>query len=68
MESLWSSLQDEVYFMNGGVAARLWRHQTWSPSWILYTSFNFFSYKKFKKHALLLKNGLTTCYFWRHFS
>ena len=48
MESLWSSLQDEVYFMNGGVAACLWRHQTWSPSWILYTSFNFFRIKSLK--------------------
>ena len=30
-----SSLQDEVYFMGGGAAGGLWRHQTWSPSWIL---------------------------------
>ena len=21
--------------MSGGAAKRLWRHQTWSPSWIL---------------------------------
>ena len=33
VESLWSSLQDEVYFMVGGAAGGLWRHQTWSPSW-----------------------------------
>ena len=30
-----SSLQDEVYFMGGGAAGGLWRHQTLSPSWIL---------------------------------
>ena len=39
LESLWYSLQDEVYFMGGGAAWGLWRHQTWSsswsPSWIL---------------------------------
>ena len=33
VESLWSSLQVEVYFMGGGAAGGLWRHQTWSPSW-----------------------------------
>ena len=35
VESLSSSLQDEVYFMGGGAAGGLWRHQTLSPSWIL---------------------------------
>ena len=34
VESLWSSLQDEVYFMGGGAAGDLWCHQTWSPSWL----------------------------------
>ena len=34
VESLWPSLQDEVYFMRGGTAGGLWRHQTWSPSCI----------------------------------
>ena len=53
-ESLWSSLQNEVYFMGGGAAGGLWRHQSWSPS--------------LKKHALSLKNGLTTCYLWPHIS
>ena len=33
VESLWSSLQDQVYFTGGGAAGGLWRHQTWSPSW-----------------------------------
>ena len=28
-------LQDEIYFIGGGAAGGLWRHQTWSPSWIL---------------------------------
>ena len=37
VESLWSSLEDEVYFMGGGAAGGLWRLQTWSPSWILLT-------------------------------
>ena len=35
VESVWSSLQDEVYFMGGGAAGGLWCHQTWLPSWIL---------------------------------
>ena len=26
------SLQDEAYFIGGGAAGGLWRHQTWSPS------------------------------------
>ena len=33
VKSLWSSLQGEVYFMGGGAAGGLWRHNTWSPSW-----------------------------------
>ena len=33
VESLWSSQQDEVYFMGVGIAGGLWRHQQWSPSW-----------------------------------
>ena len=33
VESLWSSLQDEVYFMGGGAAGGLWRSQQWSPFW-----------------------------------
>ena len=36
MENLWSSLQDEVYFMNGGVAAGLWRHQTYMVAILYY--------------------------------
>ena len=32
-KSLWFSQQDEVYFMGGGAAGGLWRHQEWSPSW-----------------------------------
>ena len=35
VENLWSSLQDEEYFMVGGAAGGLWWHQTWWPSWIL---------------------------------
>ena len=35
VESLCSSLQDEVYFVDEGAAGGLWRHQTWSSSWIL---------------------------------
>ena len=34
LENLWSSWQDEVYFMGGDAAEDLWRHQQWSPSWI----------------------------------
>ena len=34
VESFWSSKQDEVYFMGGGAAGGLWRHQQWLPSWI----------------------------------
>ena len=33
VESLWSFLQHEGYFLGGGAAGGLWRHQTWSPSW-----------------------------------
>ena len=29
VESLWSSLQDKVYFMSCGAAGGLWRHQQW---------------------------------------
>ena len=28
-----SSLKDEVYYMGGGAAGGLCRHQQWSPSW-----------------------------------
>ena len=35
VESLWSSLQDELYFMGAGAAGSLWRHQQWPSSWIL---------------------------------
>ena len=33
VERLWSSQQDEVYFMGGGAAGGLWHRQQWSPSW-----------------------------------
>ena len=29
VESLWSSLQNEVYFIGDGAAGGLWRHQQW---------------------------------------
>ena len=35
VESLWSSPQDEGSLMGGGADGGLWRHQKWSPSWIL---------------------------------
>ena len=39
VESFWSSRQNEVYFMGGGAAGRLWHRQirspSWPPSWIL---------------------------------
>ena len=42
VENLWSSQQDEVYFMGGGAAGGFWRQQnkiiwslSWLPSWIL---------------------------------
>ena len=35
VESLWSSPQDEGPLMSGGADGGLWRHQKWSPSWIL---------------------------------
>ena len=35
VEGLWSSPQDEIFFMAGGAAVGLWCHQTWPPSWIL---------------------------------
>ena len=33
VESLWSSQQDEVYFIGGGATRDLWRHKQWAPSW-----------------------------------
>ena len=33
VEILWSCQQGEVYFMGGGAAGGLWRHQQLSPSW-----------------------------------
>ena len=33
VESLWSSLKDEVHFIGGGDAGGLWHHQQWWPSW-----------------------------------
>ena len=33
VKSLWSSLQDEIYFICGGAAGGLGCHQTWLPSW-----------------------------------
>ena len=90
VESLRCSQQDEVYFVGGGATGGLWRHQQWSPSWILPRirnqvkiaingnflcltykiihkyKFYFYCWKKLKKHAFSLKNGLTTCYLWRH--
>ena len=39
MESLWSSLHDEVYFVGGGTAGFLWHLKTrlpsWPPDWVL---------------------------------
>ena len=35
VESLWTTQQDEACFMGVGAAGGLWRHQQWSPSWIL---------------------------------
>ena len=29
VETLWSSLQYDVYIMGGGAAGGLWRHQQW---------------------------------------
>ena len=41
LESLRSSLQDEVQFMGGGAAGGLWRHQQGTPSrppsWVDFT-------------------------------
>ena len=35
VESLWSSQQDEVYFIGGGAIEGLWRHQQCPRSWVL---------------------------------
>ena len=60
MESLWSSLQDEVYFMGSGVAGNLWRHQQWSPSWppswIL---------KRIRNWVKAVRNGNFLCFTWK---
>ena len=33
VESLWSSLQDKVYFIDGHPDGGLWCYETWLPSW-----------------------------------
>ena len=56
MESLWSSLQDEVYFMGGGAAGGLWCHQQWSPSWIL---------PRIRNQVKTARNGDFLCLGWK---
>ena len=64
VESLWSSLQDEVYFMVGGAAGGLWRHQTWSPSWPPpFNTNNYFASSHPQVLLLLLKKVEKTCIF-----
>ena len=53
VESLWSSPQDEVYFMGGGAAGGLWRHLTWSPPWILWRIRNQVKTVRIKNFLLL---------------
>ena len=77
LESLWSSLLDEVYFMGGCAAGGLWRHQKFfecltckithkiSTSHHFIHKLYFCCWKRLKTHSFSPKNGLTTCYLWR---
>ena len=56
VESLWSSSQDDVYFMGGGAAGGLWRHQQWSPSWIL---------PRIRNQVKTARNGNFLCFKWK---
>ena len=56
VESLWSSMQDEVYLTGGGTAGDLWRHQKWSPSWILL---------RIRNQVKTAKNGDFLCLWWK---
>ena len=56
VESLWSSIQDEVYFMGGRAAGGLWRHQTWPPSWIL---------PRIRNKVKTARNGNFLCLTWK---
>ena len=52
VESLSSSLQDEVYFMGGGAAGGLWRHQQWLPSWL-----QSWILPMIRNHVKIVRNG-----------
>ena len=60
VESLWSSLQGEVYFRGGGVARGLWRHQQWPPfwppPWIL---------PRIRNEVKSARNGIFLCFTWK---
>ena len=56
VESLWPSYQDEVYFMGGNAAGGLWRHQQWSPSWIL---------PRIGNQVKTARNGNFLCFTWQ---
>ena len=56
VESLWPSYQDEVYFMGGDAAGGLWRHQKWSPSWIL---------PRIGNQVKTARNGKFLCFTWK---
>ena len=56
VEILWSSIQDEVYLIGGGAAGGLWRHQQWSPSWILL---------RIRNQVKTAKNGDFLCLRWK---
>jgi len=60
VESLWSSYQDDVYFMGGGAVGGLWRHQHWSPSWqpswIL---------SRIRNTVYTARNGNFLCFTWK---
>ena len=60
VESLWSSEQDEVYFMGGGAAGGLWRHQQWSPSWPPSWIF-----PRIANQVKTARNGNFLCFTWK---
>ena len=58
--SLWSSSQDQVYFIGGGAAGELWRHQqrspSWPSSWIL---------PRIRNQVKTARNGNVLCFTWK---
>lgn len=56
LESLWCTLQAEVYLISCDAAEYLWDHPIWPPSWILPKIFNFPKTKKKRRKEEIIWN------------